>query len=170
MLDHALREQTLERLVDRRVPGLVHGAGEEARIEEMQDGVLDAAYILIDREPIADGIRIDWHLRMRRTETCEVPGRIDESVHGVGLARGRPATARAGHMLPGGMAIERIAATVEAHILRELHRQVLLGHRHDAAFLAMNRRDRATPIALPRDAPIAQAKLRAALKIGRGHV
>ena len=167
MRDHALREQTLERLVDRRMPGLVHGAGEEARIEEMQDRVLDAADILVDREPVADGIRIDRHLRMRRAEAREVPGRIDEGVHGVGLARGRPAAARAGHVLPGGMAIERIAAAVEAHILRELHRQILLRHRHDAAFLAMDHRDRATPIALPRDAPVAQAELGAALALRR---
>ena len=70
-----------------------------------------------------------------------------------------PPQLRAGHVLPGGMAVERIAGAVEAHVLRQLHRQVLLRHRHDAAFLAMDHRDRATPIALPRDAPIAQAEL-----------
>ena len=111
--DHALGEQALERLVDRRVPRLVHGAGEEARIEEMQDRMLDAADILIDGQPIADGVGVDRHWRMRRAEAREVPGRIDEGVHGVGLALGRSAALRAGDMLPGRMAVERIAAAVE---------------------------------------------------------
>ena len=88
---HALGEQALERLVDADVTGLVHGAGEEARIEQMQDRVLDAADILIDRQPIADGVGVGRLARMRRAEAREVPGRIDERVHRVGLARRRAA-------------------------------------------------------------------------------
>ena len=91
------------------VTGLVHGAGEEARIEEMQDRVLDAADILIDRQPIADGIGVDRLARVRRAEARKIPGRIDEGVHRVGLARGRTAALRAGDVLPGRMAVERIA-------------------------------------------------------------
>ena len=50
--DHALREQALERLFDRvQMAGRLHGAGEEARIEQVQDRVLDAADILVDRQP-----------------------------------------------------------------------------------------------------------------------
>ena len=64
------------------------------------------------------------------------------------------------------MTIERIARHVEAHILRQLHRQILLRHRHDAACLAMDHRDGAAPIALPRDAPVAQAILDLALACG----
>ena len=48
---HALREQAGERLVDVEMAGLSHGAGEETRIEQMQNRVLDAADILIDRQP-----------------------------------------------------------------------------------------------------------------------
>src|SRR4029078_12334330 len=55
---HALGEQALERLVDADVTGLVHRAGEEARIKEMQQRVLDAADILIERQPIACGARV----------------------------------------------------------------------------------------------------------------
>ena len=54
--DHALREQAGERLVEVEMAGRLHGAGEEARIEEVQDRVLDAADILVDRQPvIGDG-------------------------------------------------------------------------------------------------------------------
>ena len=62
------------------------------------------------------------------------------------------------------MALERIAGPVEGDVLRQLHRQVLRRHRHDAALLAMDDRDRAAPVALPRDAPVAQAEVDLALR------
>jgi hypothetical protein len=46
---HALREQAGERLVEAGVAGRLHGAGEEAAVEQMQNRVLDAADILVDR-------------------------------------------------------------------------------------------------------------------------
>ena len=49
--DHALREQAGEGLVDAEMAGRLHGAREEARIEQVQDRVLDAADILVDRQP-----------------------------------------------------------------------------------------------------------------------
>ena len=52
--DHALREHAGERLVGPAMAGLPHRAREEARIEEMQDRVLDAADILVDRQPAID--------------------------------------------------------------------------------------------------------------------
>jgi hypothetical protein len=73
----------------------LHGAGEEARIEQVQDRVLDAADILIDRQPVVGGLRIGRTVAARRGEAGEVPGRIDEGVHGVGFAQGRLAAFRA---------------------------------------------------------------------------
>jgi hypothetical protein len=40
-----------------QMAGLTHGAGEEAGIEQVQDRVLDAADILIDRQPVVGGLR-----------------------------------------------------------------------------------------------------------------
>ena len=48
--DHALGEQTLEGLVQPDMAGLPHRANEEAAIEQMQDRMLDAANILVDRQ------------------------------------------------------------------------------------------------------------------------
>src|SRR5438046_3176153 len=54
--DHALRVLAGERLVECNVAGGFHGAREEARIEQVQDRVLDAADILIDwQQPIDHG-------------------------------------------------------------------------------------------------------------------
>jgi hypothetical protein len=55
------------------------------------------------------------------------------------------------------MAIQRVAGNVKGHILGQGDGQVLLGHRHHAANLAMDEGDRRAPIALARNAPVAQA-------------
>ena len=44
---------------------------------------------------------------------------FDERVHRVRLAPGRLAALRAGDVLPGRMAIERVAGLVEGHIVRQ---------------------------------------------------
>src|SRR5207247_3752680 len=48
-------------------------------------------------------------------------------------------------------------------VLRQFDRQVALRHRHDAAALAMDDRNGAAPIALARNAPVAQAEVDFAL-------
>ncbi len=62
------------------------------------------------------------------------------------------------------MAVERIARLVEGDVLRQRHRQILFRHRHGAALLAVDDRDRAAPIALARNAPVAQAVIDLALR------
>jgi hypothetical protein len=55
---HALREHPVERFGKLQMAGIGHGAHEEARIEQMQDRVFDAANILIDGQPIGDGFAV----------------------------------------------------------------------------------------------------------------
>ena len=52
--------------------------------------------------------------------------------------------------------LQGIARPAELDVLGQGHRQLLARHRHDAAGTAMDHRDRAAPVALPRDAPVAQ--------------
>ena len=117
--------------------------------------MLDAADVLVDRQPMVGHRRI---VRRRRVvgigEAHEVPRRIDERVHRVGLARRRATALRAGDVLPCRMTVERIARLIEAHVFRQLDRQVLGRDRHDAVSRAMDDRDRAAPIALAGNAPI----------------
>ena len=161
---HALGEHAGERLVEADVAGHLHGAGEEARIEQVQDRVLDAADVLVDRQQAIDhaarGRRV---LVPRIGEAREVPRRVDERVHRVGLARRLAAALRAGDVLPGRMMVERVARLVERHVLGQRDRQVLVRHRHHVALRAMDHRDRAAPVALARDAPVAQAEIHLAL-------
>src|SRR5205823_14358975 len=91
----------------------------------------------------------------------EVPGRVDEAVHGVGFAPGRPAALRTTALVERRAPGERIAAAIGHQVLGQHHRQLLVGHRHRAARAAVDDRNRAAPVALPGDAPVAQAVLHA---------
>src|ERR1022692_660988 len=53
--DHALREEALYRLVVGDETHVAHELGPEARVDEVQDGMLDAANVLVDGEPILRG-------------------------------------------------------------------------------------------------------------------
>ena len=55
---------------------------------------------------------------------------------------------------------QRVAAAVRHQIDGEHHRQLVIRHGHGAACRAVNDRNRAAPISLPRDSPIAQAPSR----------
>ncbi len=136
--------------------GELHRPGEEARIEQMQDRVLDAADILVDRQPVVDRRGIHRVLAAGIGEAREIPRGIDEGVEGVGLAPRRLAAGRAVHVLPGRMAVKRIARLVEGDVVGQQHRQV--GGRHNAAAVAMDDRNRAAPVALAADQPVAQAE------------
>ena len=123
--DHALREQAGEGLVEREMAAAAHRPREEARIEQMQNRMFDAADILVDRQPmIGDRRRGRRGLVARIGEAREIPGRIDERIHRIGLAPRRPAALRTGDMFPGGMAVERIAWQVEGNVLGQRHRQI----------------------------------------------
>ena len=87
-----------------------------------------------------------------------VPRRAHERVHRVGLAPRRLAADRAGRVQEALVIRQRrFAGRAELGVFRQQHRQVLLGHRHDAVGLAVDDRDRRAPVALARDQPVAQA-------------
>src|SRR3970282_1227116 len=106
-----------ERLVDADMPGAPHRPREEPGIEQMQDGVLDAADILVDRQAVVARRAGDRAVRPRRAEAREVPGRIHEGVAGVGFAPRGGAAGRTGRVLPGRMMVERVTRPLEAHIV-----------------------------------------------------
>jgi len=135
---------------------IAHDAGKEARIEQMQDRVLDATDILIDGKPIIRSLTVCRLFGLRRAETREIPGGIDEGIHRVRLTPRGTLAFGTGHVLPARMMIERIAGPVESRVIGQAHGQFLARHRHGAASRAMDDRDGAAPITLARNAPIAQ--------------
>ena len=164
---HALGEQALEGLRKAQMAGRLHGPREEARIEEMQDRVFDATDVLIDRQPVIGHRLVGGALLVPGIgEAGEIPGRIHEGVHGVRLAPGGLAAVGAGDVLPAGVVVQRIAGHVQLHILRQLDGQRLFRRRNNIAGLAMDHGDRAAPVALARNAPIAQAEVHLPRRLG----
>src|ERR1700731_2966198 len=81
----------------RPTPPAARGPGVEAGVQQVQDGVLDPADVLVDGHPVGHGVLVDGRFgRPRVAEALEVPRRVDEGVHGVGLALGRPPAYGAG--------------------------------------------------------------------------
>ena len=145
------------------MPCDVHGACEEARIEQVQNRVLDPADVLIDVHPVACIVHIGGRRGVRCCEPCEIPAGIDKRVHRVGFALGGFAAFGAGRGEPGLVPVKRVAGFFKGHIVWQFDGQVFFLFAHNAAVIAMNNRDRAAPIALTGKAPIAQAELGDAL-------
>ena len=92
---------------------------------------------------------------MRVGVAVEVPGRVDECVHGIGLAPCGTSTFGARRVHEFGNAPEwRTARQRDVDAVGKNDGQVLLRHRDDAIFLAVQHRNGRTPVALARDAPV----------------
>ena len=162
MRDHALREQAGERLAARQVEqaAVAQGAGEEAGVEQVEHRVLDAADVLIDGQPVGSFLLVDRLFRFRVGETRKIPGTVDERIHRVRLALGLASAGGTFDVAPCRMADEGIAGCGEVGVVGQHDGQLVVRHGDGAALRALDDRDRATPVALARHAPVAQAVLR----------
>ena len=120
--------------------------------------MLDAADVLINREPVVRNLRIKWRFVIVRVSVAiEIPGRIHECVHGVGLAPCRPATLRTLRVQKFRHALQRRAAGQgDINLVGENDGQIFLRHGNNSVFLAIHHRNRRSPITLARNAPIFQ--------------
>jgi hypothetical protein len=109
--------------------------------------------------PAAPG-RVERTVHIGRVRVAqEVPGRVDERVHRVGVAAaGRPhdgqSTATHDVPPPAGRRPRRQFLAAQ----RAARPAAVVGHRHLAAGRAVHDRDRATPEPLPRDQPVVQRR------------
>src|SRR5208283_5609800 len=90
----------------------------------------------------------------------KVPGGFHEGVHGVRLTPRLGPAFRAGSRVEGFVDGQGGAAVFQKlDIQRKHYRQVLLGDRHDTALWAVDDRNGSAPVALARNAPIAEPVL-----------
>jgi len=87
-----------------------------------------------------------------------VPAGAGKGVHGIGLATSGTAAHRAGRLVEF-LALGKGLAGTQIEVRRKRHRQLILGNGHDAAMLAVHRRNGVAPVALAADEPVAQAEL-----------
>ena len=90
--NHALGEEPGERLVDMVGRACCNRAGEEPCIEQMQDRVLDATDILIDRQPVIAASRPTVPRRCVSQKRAKYQDEIDKGIERVGVAPRRLAT------------------------------------------------------------------------------
>ncbi len=122
--------------------------------------MFDTADVLIHRQPVVGRLRVDHALVIVRAGVAgEVPGRLDEGVHGVGFALGWCAAFRARAYVELGHPGQRRAGAIRHHVFGQHHRQLVFRHRHIATAVAVDDRDRAAPVALAADTPVTQAEL-----------
>ena len=157
--DHALGEQRIKGFnrLGGQMAGFMHRTGEKPRIKQVQNRVFNPADILVNIHPIIGLGGVCWGFGMGRGKTRVIPRTIHKRVHRIGFApRGR-ATRGAGTIAPCRVAIQRISWDVKGDIIGQLNGQVFLFLCYHAAGIAMHHRNRTAPIALARNAPIAQA-------------
>src|SRR5216684_5135980 len=177
LLHHALREEAGDRFDVVYKANFAHDFAPEAGIEQVQDGVGDAADVLVDRKPVGNFRRIERSFVVVRVAVAvEVPRRINERVHGVGLAaRGTTALRASGVHKIRSRGKRRSAFTGQLGIFRKHYGKILVRHRDDSVLGAVDDGDGSAPVTLAGDAPVSQAKNRFApaktfgLRV-RGHV
>ena len=165
---HALAQQVLERLVEVQHAQIAQHLREEAAVQQVQDGVLDAADVLVDRHPAVGFRAVEGQLGVVRVGVAQViPARARERVHGIGLTASLAAALRARALREALVRCQGLAGG-KVDVLGQAHRQVFFRHRHQAALIAVDHRDGVAPIALAGDQPVAQAELHLALAAARG--
>ncbi|CRM87541.1 hypothetical protein [Pseudomonas sp. 22 E 5] len=122
--------------------------------------MFDTADVLIHRQPmVGRGFLDQAALVVRRGVARVVPRRLDEGVHRVGFTLGRRAAFRATALVELRHARQWRTGAVRHHVFRQHDRQLVFRYRHVAAGVAVDDRDRAAPVALAADTPVAQAEL-----------
>ena len=119
--------------------------------------MLDAADILVDRQPIARRVESHRAVCLGTGEAYEIPRRFYEGVERVGLPHRVFSASRAGHMLPCRVMIERVARRIEDDVLGQYDGKLIVRHGNGPTVRAIDDGNRAAPIALAGNPPIAQA-------------
>src|SRR5215213_6539034 len=146
-------------LVEVNQPKIAHNLGEEAGVEQVQNGVLYAAGVLVDGEPLLSPFGIERPLVVVRGEvTVPVPRGVHEGVHRVRLACGRAAATGTLGIVEVRVELEgRFARGHELSFLWEQDGEVFFRDGGDAALVAEDYGNRSTPIALAANQPVVKS-------------
>ncbi|CCK15121.1 conserved hypothetical protein [Cronobacter universalis NCTC 9529] len=159
---HALAQQLFRWFVRVHHTRVAHQLVEEAEVEQVHDGVFDAADINIDRQPVVGRFLIQHAFFVLRAGVARVvPGGFHEGVEGVGFTQRRLAVN--GRFRPLRVCFNRAGDAVHDHIFRQDHRQLIGRRRHNGAVFQGHHRDWRAPVTLTGNPPVAQAIVHFAL-------
>ena len=151
LADHSLGQKARKRLFVFYQPKIGENPCKVAGIQQVQNGMLNTADVLIHRHPVIHRLAGEHAAVMPGTAVSfEVPGRLHKGIHGVGLSPGIGSTA----LRTGGVdkrlifGKRRPAAFEQIHIFRKQNRQIRLRYGNDSARPAMNHGNRSPPVTL----------------------
>ncbi len=161
LVDHlALAHQPQERLGEIDHAHVVQNLGEEPAVQQVQDRMLDAAHVQVHRAPAADRLDLERAAGVvRRAVPQEIPRRVHERVHRVGVAPGWTSALRALRVHPVGGGCQRrcpLGRQVLAPQVGQRDRQLVVRHGDFPASVAVDDGDRRTPEPLPGHQPVTQ--------------
>ena len=146
---HSLRQQVGEWLGDIADAFVAHYTLEKACVQQMQDRVLYTADVLIDRRPVGRALVQHRLVIVRARVAREIPGRLHKRIERVGFAARAFATLRTWRVDELGNILERRTVPCKLDIFRQNYRQLIFGYWYRIAIVAVDDRNRRTPIALP---------------------
>ena len=144
------------------MPMIAEHAREEARVDQVQDRVLDAAAVEIHRQPVASPLPDRTAARRsadRRSGRAYQDESTNVSIVSVSRRAGPPHVGHVTLTNSGTCASGESPRPVNCVTIGSSHGQLVVGHRDDAVLLAVDHRDRRAPVALARDAPVLQPVL-----------
>ena len=114
----------------------------------MQNRMLYTADILVDRHPVGSGLTRETLRMMRVGKPQEIPGTLEKRVECVLFPDCFTAAVWTADMLPCRVVGKRVARGFKIDVLGKLYWKIGFRHRHKAAGVTMDNRDRATPVPL----------------------
>ena len=158
LADHALGQEIRKRLFNADQPHVFQNPCEEARIEKMKDRVLDSADVLVHGHPVVDTLPVQRpFVEIGTGKPVEVPRRLHKGVHRIRFPMRRTAALRAARFDKLLQSLQgRFPCARHLHVGWENDREVLLRDRHGPALVAIEDRNRCSPVTLPGNPPVFQ--------------
>ena len=132
----------------------------KARVQQMQDRVFRPADVAVHGAVGFFNFRVHQGFVIVRVHITQIiPAGAGPLRHGVGFAFSRSAALGASGVDPLRRIGQRgfpVAGRLKIFHVGQLQRQLVLGQRHYAAFVAVHQRNRFAPVALTRKHPVAQ--------------
>ena len=152
-------DQRQERFVKVQITHVTQRFHEETRVQKMHAGMLRAADILVHGQDLVDPLAVKRRIRVFVVGIAQkIPAGADECVQCIRITRRVPAAFGALAVHESCVLLQRrLSVRRKVHVIRQLDRQILLGDRQRAAFVAVDDRDRRAPVALSGDQPVSQA-------------
>ncbi len=116
----------------------------------MEDGMFHPANVLIHRHPVLLFVKAPGFLFVLRIRIPqEIPGGVQEGIHGIQFSFSRTATRRTSSVMEGLAGHQgRFSLSGKFHICGKEDRQIFFFFRYPSAFFTVDHRNRSSPVPL----------------------